>query len=408
MRAKQDLSNLNKYARLQKLPHSFYSFELEQNVRNTATQYILNIHPGVKTKESFHYRSASQSDMKILKQVVGIDVSLSELVVSIGRFKENLTHELYGHKTFENTQKGFKELTDWVMSKMVGGLDINYVMEATGVYHEALAYYLTDNEQLVSILKPSKVSNYQKTLDIKTITDKTSSQTIAMFGLQKELEIWKRPKRSFREVRQLTRERGQLIDERTALKNQLHAELSEAFPNKKSIARVEVRIKLLVDQEQEIMTEIKEIAKQDKSMGDAIKLIGSVPGIGFLTAATILSETNGFDLITSKKQLTSYTGLDVIDKQSGTSVKGKARISKKGNKYVRKAMHLPALAAIRHDERFKAIFARLVQKHGVKMKAAVAIQRRLLEMTYTIYKTNKPYEKDYLEKQIKIESEKGA
>ena len=344
--------------------------------------------------------------MKILKQVVGIDVSQSELVVSIGRFKENLSQELYGHKAFENTQKGFKELTEWVTPKMVTGLDINYVMEATGVYHEALTYYLTDNEQLVSILKPSKVSNYHKTLEVKTITDKTSSQTIAMFGLQKELEIWKRPKRAYREVRQLTRERGQLIDERTALKNQLHAERSEAFPNKKSINRVEVRIKLLVDQEQEIMEEIKEITKQDKSLGDSIKLISSVPGIGFLTAATILSETNGFDLITNKKQLTSYTGLDVIDKQSGTSVKGKARISKKGNKYLRKAMHLPALAAIRHDERFKAIFARLVQKHGIKMKAAVAIQRRLLEMTYTIYKTNKPYEKDYLDKQTKVDSQK--
>lgn len=346
--------------------------------------------------------------MKVLKQVVGIDVSQNELVVSIGRFNENLSQELYGHKVFENTQNGFRELTAWVSRKMVTGLDINYVMEATGVYHESLAYHLIENEQLVSILKPSKVSNYHKTLDNKTVTDKTSSQTIAMFGLQKELEIWKRPKKTYREVRQLTRERGQLIDERTTLKNQLHAERSEAFPNKKSINRVEVRIKLLVDQEQEIMGEIKEIARQDKSMGDAIKLISSVPGIGFLTAATVLSETNGFDLITSKKQLTSYTGLDVIDKQSGTSIKGKARISKKGNKYLRKAMHLPALAAIRHDERFKAIFARLVQKHGVKMKAAVAIQRRLLEMTYTIYKTNKPYEKDYLEKQTKVESQKAS
>ena len=100
--------------------------------------------------------------------------------------------------------------------------------------------------------------------------------------------------------------------------------------------------------------------------------------------------------------MASYAGLDVKEKQSGTSVKGKPRISKKGNRYLRKAMHLPALAAIRHDERFKAIFARLVGKHGIKMKAAVAVQRKLLEMIYTLYKTNKIYDPHYLN--IKVES----
>ena len=110
----------------------------------------------------------------------------------------------------------------------------------------------------------------------------------------------------------------------------------------------------------------------------------------------VLAETNGFDLIRNKRQLASYAGYDVKEKQSGTSVKGKPRISKKGNKYLRKAMHLPALAAIRHNERFKAIYARLMSKHGIKMKAAVAVQRKLLEMTYTLYKTNKPFDKNYL------------
>ena len=117
-----------------------------------------------------------------------------------------------------------------------------------------------------------------------------------------------------------------------------------------------------------------------------------------MTAATILGETNGFDLIRNKRQLASYAGLDVKEKQSGTSVKGKPRISKKGNRYLRKAMHLPALTAIRHDERFKAIFARIVSKHGIKMKAAVAIQRKLLEMAYTLYKKQEKYNHEYLTK----------
>jgi transposase len=123
-----------------------------------------------------------------------------------------------------------------------------------------------------------------------------------------------------------------------------------------------------------------------------------LPGVGLLTAAIVLAETNGFELIRNKKQLTSYAGLDVREKQSGTSVKGKPRISKKGNKHLRKAMHLPALAAIRCDERYKAIFTRLISKHGIKMKATVAVQRKLLELIYTLFKSTQRYDKDYLTK----------
>ncbi|MCH5599342.1 IS110 family transposase [Niabella ginsengisoli] len=117
--------------------------------------------------------------------------------------------------------------------------------------------------------------------------------------------------------------------------------------------------------------------------------------MGLLTASTVLAETNGFDLIKNKKQLTSYAGLDVKEKQSGTSVKGKPKISKRGNKYLRKSLHMPALGAISHDERFKAIFARLVARHGIKMKAVVAIQRKLLELMYTLYKKQEKYDKNY-------------
>jgi transposase len=189
------------------------------------------------------------------------------------------------------------------------------------------------------------------------------------------------------------------VAERTVVKNQLHAEQSEAYPNKSSLQRIRVRIKMLDKQEQEIRTEIRALIATDEEIKKMGGVICSIPGVGLLTAATVVAETNGFELIRNKRQLASYAGFDVREKQSGTSVKGKPKISKRGNKYLRKVMHLPALAAIRHDERFKAVFIRLVSKHGIKMKAAVAVQRKLLEMIFTIYKTDKKYDKEYFAKQ---------
>ena len=335
---------------------------------------------------------------KIVKQVAGIDVAQKELVVTLGRMYDDWTPELYGYKTFANTAAGFTALTGWVKKQSIPDAGVRFVMEATGVYHEKLAYFLDEQGYDLSVVLPNKISNYFRTLNVKTITDKSASEAIARFGLERALDSWKRPKPLFKSLRQLTRERDQLIEERTMVKNRLHAEQAEAEPGDSSILRMKKRIALLDKQEQQIKDEINLLSKKDPAVSGSIKIICSIPGVGLLTAVTVLAETNGFELIRNKRQLTSYAGLDVKEKQSGTSVNGKARISKKGNKYLRKAMHLPALASIRHDERFKAIFARLVSKHGIKMKAAVAVQRRLLEMIYTIYKTQTIYDREYLKK----------
>jgi transposase len=334
---------------------------------------------------------------RILKQSVGIDVAQKELVVQLGRLYEDLSTELYANKCFPNTAKGFIPLVQWVLKLTGPDANIRYVMEATGVYHELLACYLADHGYSVSIILPNKISNYFRTLSVKTITDKSASEAIALFGLERKLEDWKRPKPVFKYLRQLTRERDQLVRERTMIKNQLHAEKAESFPNSSTLKRIKQRIDLLNKQEKMIKEEIETLIKKEKELKEELALLRTIPGIGVLTAATIMAETNGFELVRNKRQLASYAGFDVQEKQSGTSVKGKTRISKKGNKNLRKAMHLPALTAIRHDERFKAIFARLVSKHGIKMKAAVAVQRKLLELSYTIFKSRLPYKKNYLQ-----------
>lgn len=333
--------------------------------------------------------------MTELKQVVGIDVAQKELVVTLGRMFDNLSIELYAYKVFKNTEKGFTSLSDWIKKLTNDQVKVLYVMEATGVYHQKFAYYLDKNDCQVSIILPNKISNYIRTLDIKTITDKTCSQAIAQFGLERKLDLWKRPKSIYKNLQQLTRERDQIVAERVIVKNQLHAEESEAEPNQKSLKRIKIRIRFLNGQEKEIKDDINAIVKSDENLKKEIDIICTLPGVGELTAVIVLAETNGFELIRNKRQLTSYAGLDVKEKQSGTSIKGKPRISKKGNRSLRKAMHFPALVAVKWDENFRELYARLVSKQGIKMKALVAVQRKLLEMIFTLFKNKTTYDKEY-------------
>jgi transposase len=337
---------------------------------------------------------------KIVKQVAAIDVAQKELVVCLGRMTDSWQSELYAHKTFLNNQTGFEALMNWIKKLTDNSVPVRFVMEATGVYHESLAYFLDAGNHQVSIVLPTKISNYARTLNVKTVTDKTASEAIAQFGLERSLQMWQAPNPLFKKMRQLTRERDQLCAEAVVLKNQLHAERAEAQPNKKSIDRTKKRIALIDKQLAEILTELKQLVAENNEVKKLIHLLSSIVGVGLITAATVLAETNGFELIRNKRQLTSYAGLDVREKQSGTSVKGKPRISKRGNKYLRKAMYMPGLTAIRHDERLKAVYARLVGKHGIKMKAAVAVQRKVLEMMFTVYKTGQAYDRNYLQQTL--------
>ena len=345
--------------------------------------------------------------MKLLKQVLGIDVAQKELVVTLGRMHNDLTIELYAYNVFKNTEKGFLKLSEWVNKLTDKEIKVRYVMEATGVYHQKFAYYLDEKEEDISIVLPNKISNYMRTLDTKTITDKTCSEGIARFGLERKLDNWKKPKEIYRILKQLTRERRQITDERTIVKNQLHAEETEAMPHFSSIERLKKRILFLNTLEKEIKNEIEISVKEHKELMIDIGNICTIPGVSILTAATVIGETNGFELIRSKKQLTSYAGLDVKEKLSGTSVKGKPTISKRGNRYLRSCLHLPALSTIRWDDNFRDQYARIVAKHGIKMKGCVAAQRKLLELIYVIYKNKIVYDKDYESKKNSVLAEKA-
>lgn len=333
--------------------------------------------------------------MEYLRLCVGIDVAQKELVCCYGALDTSLVQHVLARRSFENSLKGFEALFHWVEKAKPGKTAPIYVMEATGVYHQNLAHWLHSNHSSVVVVLPNKVSNFMRTMNLKTITDASSADAICQFGLEKQLQLWTPPNAVYVQLQQLTRERDQLINERTIISNQLHALESGAFVHQPTLHRLNERKVLLDVQEAAIKAEIHQLIGSDSKLQTQVALITSIPGIAETTAAVILGETNGFELIRNKRQLSSYAGLDVAVKESGTSVKTKSRLSKKGNTRLRKAMHMPALSAIRHCQVYNRVFNRLQSRSGVKMKAVVAVQRKLLELTYIIHKTQKPFDPGY-------------
>jgi len=331
-------------------------------------------------------------------KTIGIDISFKTLDICIGEIDIKRNIKLSKPFRLPNTTLGFEKLLEKIKEISSKDFETIVVMEATGIYHENLAYYLTRHLIDIAIILPNVISNYMKSLSLKQLDDKICARAIAQFGLERKLSLWKAPNPNFRKLRELTRERSQIIQERTQVKNKLHAINNKVALVSSSIQRTKDRIAFLEQQEQQINQEIHDLVNNLKDLKSRVSIIQSIPGIGFISAVTILAETSNFDLIKNRKQLTSYAGLDIIHKVSGTSINSKKKISKKGNKYLRSALHFPALTAIRYNQSYKETYMRITVKTSIKMKGVVAIQRKILELSYSLIKKNEYYIKDYKKK----------
>jgi transposase len=334
----------------------------------------------------------------VIKQSVGIDCSKDELVCCLSMLQQDLTIKNVSQQTFKNDQKGFKSLLKWSEKTFLQNLEHLFVVEATGVYHEKLAYFIEENGLQISVVLPSKISHYRKSMNLKTDNDKTAAIGIAEFGLVKKLESWKKPEPILRTFRQLLRERAQLQSMLIEVKSMQHAHTTGVIYSEKTTKRFKKQCEFYKSQVKDVEQEIEELLESNPEIKAKVKTICTINGVGQLTVLTIAGETDGFNLIRNKRQLVSYAGLDVVDKSSGTSVRGKSRISKRGNKWIRRALYFPALTAVKHSPAFKSDYARIVKNTAIKMKGVVAIERKLLILIYTLWKSEEAYDPDRYQK----------
>jgi len=335
----------------------------------------------------------------VIKQNVGIDISKNDFSVVFMYLLSDQRTKIKGSRKFANNPKGFEEFSIWFHKFKIKDLDLYFTMEATGVYYEDLAYFLYEKAHILHVVLPNAAKKFAQSYNQKHKTDKSDAKMLAVMGLERKLSPWKLSSTIFRRLKKLSRERERLINERTRLKNQLHAEEHSADKVKTLIRRIKNHInyinKLISGSEKEM----KKIVSKDPFVAERIEKICTIPGISFLTAVTIIAETNGFVNISSIKQLVSYAGYDVKIQQSGKWI-GKARITKKGNSHIRRALYMPAIATIQYTYKFRNFYERINEKKKSKLIGLTAVQRKLLAMIYTLWKNNCEYIDNYELKQV--------
>lgn len=333
--------------------------------------------------------------MNILKQTVGIDVSMDSFEARFGTIDTNQEQSISKSQKFINDLMGFKKFLKWALNnKLSDKLPLTFVMEVTGVYHENLAYFLHEKGYQVVIVLPNKIKNYGKSLETKSKTDPIDAMTITRFALERKLTAWNPPEPFIRAIKTLSREYLSLKVMMTDIKNKIHAKESAHYPDKDTIKRKRRLLKELQRQIDEILGQIKILFQSKPELNKKINKVATIKGIGEITVIIILAETNCFEHVTNSNQLTSYAGLDVVLNESGKK-KGKTTISKRGNKFIRRALFMPAMSACKYNNKMKETFARLVSKGKNKKAALIAIARKLLVLIYTLWKNDAVFIQDY-------------
>jgi len=334
---------------------------------------------------------------QILKYSVGLDIDKRFIHACIVKIDIQQKVTIIAQSKFNNTAKGHIDLQNWVAKKSKQKeITLKICMEATGVYHESVSLFLHQVGYQVSIVLPNKSKQYMKALGLKSKNDKIDARGLAQMGAEQNLDIWQPAAQEYYELKALCRHKERLENMMTDVRNQLESVTHSVFPNEQVINSLEDLMKKLKEQAKEIKKQIEVIVRNTETdLGQKAELIMSIPGVGPLIAATVLSETNGFAQFHNERQLVSYSGYDVIQNQSGNR-KGRTKISKKGNSHIRRLMHIGAWQMVMQDvTHLKNLYERVYERTGIKMKAYVAVQRKLLCIIFALVKKGEKFDPKY-------------
>lgn len=320
--------------------------------------------------------------MTKVEQFSGIDISKNSFDVCIeldGQFKS---------KKFDYTPEGMNRCAEFLPS------GTHCIMEATGTYHCRLACFLYEKGIPVSVVNPLSVKRHTQSLMIRTKTDRADSRMLISYGKAFSPQPWQPRKEYCVELQQLTGLQQQLIKQHTAVVNQ-----QEAIAH--SVVKSSLVQDMLQKQEEQIQADLTTVEKHMEQLigqheKESYDNLCSIAGIGKKTAITLIALTQNMESFDNARQVSSYFGLCPRIYESGSSVKGRAKICKMGMSLIRKQLYMCALSAKKYNRACREMYERLLAKGKSKKLILIAIANKLLKQAFAVIKNKTHYDDNFL------------
>lgn len=320
--------------------------------------------------------------------IIGIDVSKAKLDclwlrdAATGKVKS---------KIFSNNYDGHQALIDWSIKNSGSVLaEIHFFMEATGVYHETLAYALHGAGAKVFVINPAQIKSFAQSLGVRTKTDKRDSMVIARYGAAQQPRLWQPEPIEIRTLKALiTRYEavcGNIQREKNRLEKVLVSPVSSEI-----ITSIKIVLEQLNAEKKRLEDLINRHIDQHPNLKEDRALLESIPGVGRVVSCRMISVIRSREFDTAP-QCAAYLGLIPIQHQSGTSVRGRSHLSKAGNAAIRAKLYMAAVVAIQHNPDIKEQYQRLLKRGKSKMSALGAAMRKLVQICFGVLKHQTPYQ----------------
>lgn len=327
--------------------------------------------------------------------VLGIDIGKREVFVNLQAGDGSSAPQVLGQRgPIANTAAGFQQLTEWLKKRVGNVREVLVVMEATNVYWERCAHHFHALGCAVTVVNPAQIKYFARSVLRRGKTDAMDAEIIARYGQVMHPACWVPPSTVFSELKQLTRERETVQLHWLQEHNHLTALQDAQQASGTVLAMAKRRIELLEQQVVELEGALHALIDADASLKQQLTLLLTIPGYGFITAATVLAETAGFSMLETGQEISAAAGMAPAPHQSGASTK-RGSISKTGNARLRRIAYLAALGASRSNSRMKVYYQGLKARGKPPKVALIALGRKLLTTGLAVAKSGKPYQDDF-------------
>lgn len=314
---------------------------------------------------------------------LGIDISKAHFHVGLLKGEKQSKY-----KQFANCSEGFAQLSQWLQQQ--GIEQVHGCLEATSIYGHALALYLHQQGHRVSIVNPMRIKGYAKSQLARTKSDRADTKLIAQFCRDLKLAPWQPSEAEVARLQAYTRCLDALEQMLTQEKNRLK------ITPKALKADIEVHIEFLQEQVKTVKKRLLDHIQAHDSLQGQHQLLTTIVGVGDSTAARVLAEIGSINHFASAGQLAAFAGLTLQEHMSGTSVQGKTRLCKIGNRRLRKALYFPALNLMRRCPQAQVFRERLLAAGKPKMQVVGAMMHKLIRIIYGVLKSGQPFDPDKL------------
>jgi transposase len=316
--------------------------------------------------------------------IIGTDVSKLTLDHCI-----NVHH---AHFKTSNNNKGFKQWIEWALQ--FGHKDELWViMEHTGYYSYQFELFL--HEHQIRYTKVSAIEIKRSVGLVRGKSDKTDATIISRYGWMNRDELQVQPLSAavITELKDLINLRDKLVKDRSGYKARMKEQQATRKYNKTHIQiKIQTRkIKQLTTDIKEVEQAIKELIKQNEALNNNYKLLVSIKGVGFVTAVYMLAYTENFTKFANSRKFSCYSGIAPFEHSSGTSIKGRNRVSHYANKKAKQLLNLAASVAIQHNKELKTYYERRVSEGKSKMSALNIIRNKLVDRMFAVVKRQTVY-----------------